>query len=172
MAGDDGGESIARNQTRRTARASRYNVLFVCPDNAIHSIMAEALLGRWGRDDFCAFSAGAEPRGGIDPRALELLKKERVWQPALRSKGYQEFLGPGAPRMNFVISLGERPAEGVPAQWPGNPQVIHWHITKADSAGKPADIAHAFRKAFVELETRIKLLVLVYERERSRRAAA
>jgi arsenate reductase (thioredoxin) len=172
VAGDEVGQSSHRNQAPPTARTRRYNVLFICPDNAIHSIMAEALLKRWGRDDFCAFSAGIEPRGIIDPRALELLKKERVWHPALRSKGYQEFLGPDAPRMNFVISLGERPADGAPSQWPGNPQAIHWHITKTDSAGKPAEVAHAFRKAFTELETRIKLLVLVYERERGKRAAA
>jgi len=150
----------------------RFNVLFLCPNNAIHSVMAEALLRRWGGDNFRAFSAGTEPTGVIDRRALEILRQQRVWHPALPSKGHLEFLGPEAPRMDFVISLGERAPAGAPKEWPGNPQVIHWRITNPSLAGKPAEIAHAFRKAFGELETRIRLFVLVYEKEAMKQAAA
>jgi protein-tyrosine-phosphatase len=169
---DRHGASPGNHLQSRMTRVKRYNVLLICPDNAVHSIMAEALLKRWGGADFCAFSAGIKPRGAIDPRTLELLKERRVWHPSIRGKGHREFLGPDAPRMDFVISLGERPPDGAPKRWPGNPQVIHWHITSPDSAGKPDEAAHAFRRAFAELETRIKLFVLVYEKERRKRIAA
>ena len=79
----------------------RYKVLFICPDNAVHSIIAEALLKRWGGNDFCASGAGTKPRGAIDPRTLELLKEQRLWHPRLRSKGHQEFLGPGRASPGF-----------------------------------------------------------------------
>jgi protein-tyrosine-phosphatase len=153
-------------------RGRRYNVLFICPDNAEYSIMAEALMRRWGGNDFCPFSAGIKPRHGINPRTRELLKEQRLWDPSLRSKGHREFLGADAPLMDFVISLGECAPDGAPKQWPGDPQVIHWHITSAESVGKPAEVAHAFRRAFTELETRIKLFVLVYEKDRIKRIAA
>jgi arsenate reductase len=115
---------------------------------------------------FARSSAGTKPKGATDPRTLQLLKEQRVWHPRLRSKDHQEFLGRDAPGMDFVISLGECPPEGAPKQWPGNPQIIHWHITSPDAEGKPAEVAHALRRAFTELETRIKSFVLVYRKDR------
>src|SRR5262245_15066414 len=57
----------------------RYNVLFICRDNAVHGIMAEALLKRWGDADFCAFSAGIKASAAIDPGTLHVLRERRVW---------------------------------------------------------------------------------------------
>jgi protein-tyrosine-phosphatase len=150
----------------------RYKVLFICRDNAVHSIMAEALLKRWGGADFCALSAGIKPAGAIDPRTVELLKERRIWRGGLHSKSCQEFFERDAPRMDFVISLGESPPESMPKEWPGNPQVFHWRITSPDRAGTPVDVAPALLKALTELETRVKLFVLVYRKERTKRTAA
>ena len=86
----------------------RYNVLFICRDNAVHGIMAEALLKRWGDADFCAFSAGIEASAAINPGTLQLLRERRVWHSGLHTKGYQEFLRADAPQMDFVIGVGER----------------------------------------------------------------
>jgi len=150
----------------------RYKVLFICRDNAVHSIMAEALLKRWGGTDFCAFSAGIKPAGAIDPRTVELLMERRIWQGTLHSKSRQEFFERDAPRMDFVISLGECPPENMPKEWPGNPQIFHWRITSPERAGTPAEAASALVKALTELETRVKLFVLVYKKERTKRTAA
>jgi protein-tyrosine-phosphatase len=150
----------------------RYKVLFICRNNAVHSIMAEALLKRWGGADFWAFSAGIKPAGAIDPRTAELLKERRIWQEGVHSKACQEFLERDAPRMDFVISLGECPPEGMPKEWPGNPQVFHWRTTSPDWARIPTEVASALVKALTELETRVKLFVLVYKKERTKRTAA
>ena len=149
----------------------RYKVLFICRDNAVHSIMAEALLKRWGDGDFYGFSAGIKPSAVIDPHTLELLKEGRVWRSDLHPKSYQEFFRRDAPLMDFVITLGERAPDCAPMQWPGNPQTLHWRITSPDTA-TPADVTHIFRKAFTELETRIRLFVLVYRKEKIKRAVA
>ena len=150
----------------------RYKVLFICRDSAVHSIMAEALLKRWGGADFCAFSAGIKPAGAIDPRTVELLKERRIWQGSLLSKSRQEFFERDAPRMDFVISLGECSPENMPKEWPGNPQIFHWRITSPERAGTPAELASALVKALTELETRVKLFVLVYKKEMTKRTAA
>jgi protein-tyrosine-phosphatase len=149
----------------------RYKVLFLCRDNAVHGIMAEALLKRWGDADFCAFSAGIEPSTAIDPHTLELLKEAHLWHSGLHPKGYQEFFRRDARLMDFVITVGERAPDCTPKKWPGNPQIFHWRITSPEMVTS-AEVPHAFRKAFTELETRIRLFVLVYQKEKMKRAVA
>ena len=48
------------------------NVLFVCEANSIRSIMAEAILNRFGGDRFTAFSAGFEPAAELHPLTVEM----------------------------------------------------------------------------------------------------
>lgn len=74
--------------------------------------------------------------------------------------------------MNFVISVGERRPEDLPVHWPGSPSIIHWRISEPIVDDNPAKTALAFRRTFGELENRIKLFILVYERERVKKAAA
>jgi len=153
-----------------TARKA-FNVLFLCADNSIISIMAEALLKRWGGRDFHAFSAGIAPAGEIHPLAVDLLHTYNVWDQALRSKSCNDFLAPDAPSMDFVVTVGGQPPAGMPARWPGRPQVIHWRITEPSIDGNAKERTHTLKAAFRELETRIKLFVLVYQREMTREVA-
>jgi arsenate reductase (thioredoxin) len=134
-------------------------------------MMAEALLKRWGMALFCAFSAGLKASAAIDPCTLELLKERRLWHSGLQPKSYHEFFRQDAPLMDFVITLGERAPHCAPKQWAGNPQTFHWRITSPDAA-TVAEMSHAFRKAFTELETRIRLFVPVHEKEKMKRAVA
>ena len=148
------------------------NVLFLCRDNSTLSIIAEALLKRWGGKLFRAFSAGLQAASGINPMAAQVLKSQRVWRDDLRPRSCDEFAAPTAPPMEFVSSVGERPPEGLPSAWPGNPRVMHWRITEPLIDGGAAAQANGIRKSFAELETRIKLFTLVNGRETTRRAAA
>jgi arsenate reductase len=85
---------------------SPFNVLFLCTRNSARSIMAEAILAKLGRDRFRSFSAGSDPAPeGPMPEVLSQLKAMGHDVSALRSKSWDEFTGPAAPKIDFVIAL-------------------------------------------------------------------
>ena len=141
--------------------ASRpYNVLFLCTGNSARSILAESLLNHWGGGRFKAFSAGSFPKGQVHPLALELLTRMKLPTEGLRSKSWDEYAAPGAPSLDFIFTVCDNAAGEVCPVWPGKPITAHWGIADPAAAeGPDADKAFAFRKAFRELETRIKLFV-------------
>jgi len=135
-----------------------YNVLFLCTGNSARSILAEALLSRWGEDKFHAFSAGSHPKGVVHPLALELLRKHGLPTEMLRSKAWDEFARPNAPSLDFVFTVCDRAAAEVCPVWPGQPMTAHWGVQDpAAVTGEGAE--RAFRDAFHTLEARIRLFV-------------
>lgn len=104
-----------------------FNVLFICTRNSARSIMAEAILSRMGKGRFNAYSAGSMPAEAPMPDVIERLVAMGHDVSELRSKSWNEFTGPSAPRMDFVLTLcdptdgeacpdlGERPLTAV---WP------------------------------------------------------
>ncbi len=83
-----------------------FHVLFLCTRNSARSILAEAILARLAPGRFVAHSAGSMPSTeGPMPEVLAQLKALGHDVSALRSKSWDEFQGPGAPRMDFVITL-------------------------------------------------------------------
>jgi arsenate reductase (thioredoxin) len=147
------GDELLRQMTERI-----YNVLFLCTGNSARSILAESLLNHWGNGRFRAFSAGSFPKGQVHPMALELLKRSNLPAEGIRSKSWDEFAAPGAPRIDFIFTVCDNAAGEVCPIWPGKPMTAHWGI--ADPAavqGTEAEKAFAFRKALKELETRVKL---------------
>jgi arsenate reductase (thioredoxin) len=141
------------------------NVLFVCEANSARSIMAEALLNRFGAGRFRAFSAGLDPASEVHPLALEIAHASGIATGGLRPKSVREFASNSAPRMDFVIALGKNAAPALP----GEPMYARWGIS--DPMATDGDLkAHrlAFRRAWRELETRIKLFVLLRHRREER----
>jgi arsenate reductase len=68
--------------------------------------MAEAILNRLGQGRFRAFSAGNQPAPeGPLPEVISQLRALGHDVSSLRSKSWDEFSGPEAPRMDFVIAL-------------------------------------------------------------------
>jgi arsenate reductase len=135
-----------------------YNVLFLCTGNSARSILAEQLLNHWGGGAFRAYSAGSEPKGAVHPIALALLEQMKLPTARLRSKSWDEFAAPGAPRLDFVFTVCDRAAAEVCPVWPGQPMTAHWGV--ADPAavdGNDTQRWLAFRQAFRELENRIKI---------------
>ena len=137
-----------------------YNVLFLCTGNSARSILAEALLNRWGEGKFRGYSAGRHPTGKVNPLALEILERNHFSTQGLRSKAWDEFAVLGAPQMDFVFTVCDNSAHEDCPVWPGQPMTAHWGV--ADPAaveGSELEKIQAFREAFRVLEKRIQAFV-------------
>ena len=136
------------------------NVLFLCTGNSARSILAEAYLNSAGQGKFAAYSAGSHPAGKVNPFALELLQKNRLPIADLRSKDWNEFAQPGAPKLDFVFTVCDNAAGETCPVWPGQPITAHWGIADpAAVTGSDQDKSKAFLRAFTELSARINLLL-------------
>ena len=137
-----------------------YNVLFLCTGNSARSILAESLLTAHADGRFRAYSAGSFPRGTVRSEALRLLRALDLPAAALRSKSWDEFAGPDAPHMDFVLTVCDDAAGEVCPVWPGRPVTAHWGIPDPAAVdGSEAEIAHAFAEALRMLERRIKIFL-------------
>ena len=83
----------------------QFNVLFLCTGNSARSILAEGILRKDGAGRFSAFSAGSHPKGVVNPLALKVLSAFDYPAEGMRSKSWDEFARPGAPRMDFVFTV-------------------------------------------------------------------
>ncbi|MDY0014266.1 MAG: arsenate reductase ArsC [Rhodocyclaceae bacterium] len=137
-----------------------HRVLFLCTGNSARSILAEGLLNGLGQGRFIAHSAGSHPTGRVHPLAIELLREKGLPVAGLASKSWDAFAAPGAPALDFIITVCDNAAGEVCPVWPGRPLTAHWGI--ADPArvdGSSAEQRRAFFQACRELERRISLLV-------------
>jgi len=133
-----------------------FNVLFLCTGNSARSIIAEAILNKEGSGRFRAFSAGSHPRGDVNPHALDMLKRLGFDTARFRSKPWDEFAAPGAPPLDFVITVCDSAAGEVCPVWPGQPMTAHWGMPDpAAVQGTPAEIALAFADTYRMLNNRI-----------------
>lgn len=89
--------------------APAFNVLFLCTRNSARSIVAEAVLRKIGGDHFTAYSAGSQPARHPMPEVLGRLAQLGYDVERLRSKSWNEFSGPSAPRIDFAIALCDTP---------------------------------------------------------------
>ncbi|HSC94411.1 MAG TPA: arsenate reductase ArsC [Burkholderiales bacterium] len=136
------------------------NVLFLCTGNSARSILAEAYLNARGRRRFAGYSAGSHPAGKVNPLALEILEKNRIDTSNLRSKSWDEFARPGAPRMHFVFTVCDQAAGEVCPVWPGQPVTAHWGVDDpARAEGADAARRQAFLRAYTVLSSRVNLLL-------------
>jgi arsenate reductase len=132
------------------------NVLFLCTGNSARSILAEAYLNFAGGGRFRAFSAGSHPGGTVNPLALELLREKGIPTSGLRSKSWDEFAKPDAPRLDFVFTVCDNAAGEVCPLWPGKPVKAHWGVPDPAAAhGSEAEKRRAFLDAFTLLSGRI-----------------
>jgi arsenate reductase len=136
------------------------NVLFLCTGNSARSIIAEAIMNREGRRRFRAWSAGSHPRGEVNPRTLELLRSLHYPVESFRSKSWDEFAGPDAPKLDFVFTVCDDAAAEVCPIWPGQPMTAHWGMPDpAAATGSPAQIALAFADTYRMMSNRITIFM-------------
>jgi arsenate reductase len=136
------------------------NVLFLCTGNSARSILAEAYLNAAGKGRFVAYSAGSHPTGRVNPFALELLQKNRLSTEGVRSKGWDEFARPDAPKLDFVFTVCDQAAGEICPVWPGQPMTAHWGISDPAAVEGDDEVKRkAFFRALSELTTRISLFL-------------
>ena len=136
----------------------KYNVLFLCTGNSARSIMAEALLNRWGIGKFNAYSAGSMPRGKLHPLTIKTLRMNNFNPDYYRSKSWYEFADADAPPMDFVFTVCDRAAKEMCPVWPGQPMSAHWGIADPDQDDEDGeDLWRRFQAAYWELDNRIKI---------------
>ncbi len=134
------------------------NVLFLCTGNSARSILAESIMNRAGAGRFKAWSAGSMPTGAVNPHALSLLEKYNYPTGDLRSKSWEEFAQPGAPKLDFVFTVCDNAAGEVCPIWPGQPMTAHWGVPDpAAATGNDAQVALAFADAYRQLSNRITI---------------
>jgi arsenate reductase len=135
-----------------------YKVLFLCTGNSARSIMAEALLNGADNGRFLAYSAGSHHAGAVNPFAIEQVQTVGCATDGLRSKSWDEFAAPGAPEMDFVITVCDKAAGEVCPVWPGQPVTAHWGFRDpAAATGSKEDIRHEFATICREIKTRIDI---------------
>jgi protein-tyrosine-phosphatase len=91
---------------------------------------------------------------------LEVLERTHLPTEGVRSKSWNEFSGPGAPKLDFVFTVCGNAAKEECPYWPGQPMTAHWGVDDPAAAlGSKEDQTRAFNRALRELDARIKLFI-------------
>jgi arsenate reductase len=137
-----------------------YNVLFLCTGNSARSIMAEGIMNFKGRPQFTAYSAGSHPTETVRPEALRELQIAHISATGFRSKSWDEFSKPDAPKFDFVFTVCDNAANELCPVWRGQPMTAHWGVPDpAAVKGSEEEVQKAFRDAFLQLDRRISLFL-------------
>ena len=137
-----------------------YEILVLCTGNSARSILAEALINHRGAGRFRAYSAGSHPTGRVNPFAIATLQRFGLPTEGLRSKSWNEFAGPGSPRLDFIFTVCDNAAGEVCPLWPGQPVTAHWGVPDpAAVEGTDERKLQAFEDTFRILERRVNRFV-------------
>lgn len=137
----------------------QYNILFLCTHNSARSVLGEALASTHPGGLFVGYSAGSSPGTSVNPFAAELTKEMGYDQNKLRSKNWDEYGLPDAPKMDFIITVCDQAAGEQCPYWPGNPATAHWGFTDPSQVqGTDEDKRRAFRNVMIGLKKRLDIL--------------
>ena len=137
-----------------------YNILVLCIGNSARSIMGEALFNTMGAGRFQAYSAGSHPSGKVNPFAIEQVRALGYPVDGLRSKSWDEFAQPGAPEMDFVVTVCDKAAGEMCPLWPGQPVTAHWGFPDPVAVeGTDEEKRAAFAQTLRQIQRRVQLFL-------------
>jgi len=137
-----------------------YNILVLCTGNSARSIMGEALFNTMGAGRFQAYSAGSHPSGKVNPFAIEQVRALGYPVDGLRSKSWDEFAQPGAPEMDFVVTVCDKAAGEMCPLWPGKPVTAHWGFPDPVAVeGTDEEKRAAFAQTLRQIQRRVQLFL-------------
>jgi arsenate reductase len=137
-----------------------HNVLVLCTGNSARSVLGEALVNHLGGGKWRAYSAGSNPTGKVNPLSLEVLAEKGLPAEGYRSKSWDEFSAPDAPRMDLVITVCDNAAGEVCPVWPGHPARLHMGFPDPAAAeGSHEERLAEFRKVYAMIEAKVKRLI-------------
>lgn len=120
--------------------------------------MGEALINDLGAGRLRGFSAGSQPKGEPHPAALNLLGEKGHDVSVFRSKSWEEFSRPDAPKMDIVLTVCDSADGEACPIWPGAPVKAHWGIPDP-AAVEGEGQAEAFALGYTRLEGRVKAML-------------
>ncbi len=140
--------------------SAAFNVLFLCTANSARSIMAESILNSIGGGRFRAYSAGSDPADAPRGEVIEKLAAVGHATATLRSKSWDEFTGPDAPQMDFVIALCDT-LDGQACPDFGDKAITGaWPLPDpAKFTGSPAERATLMNELYASLHRRLSIFV-------------
>ena len=149
-----------RKRHDRHAQRSRSMCCFSAPATRRARSWPNAILNRLGAGKFRAYSAGSHPAGKVNPLTLNILRKTNYDVAKLRSKSWDEFATPSAPKLDFVFTVCDDAANEVCPIWPGQPMTAHWGLPDpAKAQGTEAERNLAFADTMRMLTQRIGIFV-------------
>lgn len=106
------------------------------------------------------------PGTQVNPFAKELALEMGYPEENLRSKSWNEYALPNAPRMDFIVTVCDNAAGEVCPFWPGNPATAHWgYPDPSQISGSDQDKRKAFRQVMAGLRNQLDMLVEVLKKE-------
>lgn len=128
-------------------------VLFLCTGNSCRSLICEAVFNHLAPPGWHALSAGSQPTGKLNERALALLAREGIASEGYYSKSWDAL--PFAP--DLVITVCASAAGETCPVWLAPVQRAHWGVDDPSHVvGTEAEIEAAFAHAYATLRARIE----------------
>ncbi|WP_062310000.1 arsenate reductase ArsC [Polynucleobacter sinensis] len=136
-----------------------YNILFLCTHNSARSILGEALASTHPSGKFVGYSAGSTPGGKVNPIAADLAVEMGMDRALLKSKSWDVYAYPDAPKMDFIITVCDNAAGEVCPFWPGQPATAHWGFPDPSQVqGSDIEKKAAFVAVMNGLQKRLDIL--------------
>jgi arsenate reductase len=128
-------------------------ILFLCTGNSCRSLLSEAVFNHLAPEGWRALSAGSQPTGQLNPRAVALLQRKGISTESYYSKSWDAL--PVTPDVVITV-CGSAAGETCPA-YLGPVLRAHWGVEDPSHlVGSDEEIEAAFEETYRILRVRIE----------------